>query len=57
MQQTPPLSRDTLPAAAAGRAGRFIYIAAPFTPLGGGMYKVTDYLVQSQSAQPGAGGA
>ena len=57
MQQTPPLSRDTLPAAAAGRAGRFIYIAAPFTPLGGGMYKVTDYLVQSQAAQPGAGGA
>jgi glycosyltransferase involved in cell wall biosynthesis len=57
MQETPPLSGDTLPATAAARAGRFIYIAAPFTPLGGGMYKVTDYLVQSQSAQPGAGDA
>ncbi len=51
MQETPPLRSDTLPAAAAGRAGRFIYIAAPFTPLGGGMYKVADYLVQSQAAQ------
>jgi len=51
MQETPPLSSDTLPAAAAGRDGRFIYIAAPWTPVGGGMYKVTDYLVQSQSAQ------
>ena len=51
MQETPPLSGETLPAAAAARAGRFIYIAAPYTPLGGGMYKVTDYLVQSQSTQ------
>lgn len=56
MQETPPLPSDTLPAAAA-RAGRFIYIAAPFTPLGGGMYKVTDYLIQSQSAQRSAGAA
>lgn len=51
MQETQPLPGDTLPAAAGARAGRFIYIAAPFTPLGGGMYKVTDYLVQSQSGQ------
>lgn len=51
MQETPHLRSDTLPAAAAGRAGRFIYIAAPYTPLGGGMYKVADYLVQSQAAQ------
>jgi len=57
MQETPPLSSDTLPAAAAGRAARFIYIAAPFTPLGGGMYKVTDYLLQSQSPQRGEGAA
>lgn len=56
MQETPPLSGDALPAAAA-RAGRFIYIAAPFTPLGGGMYKVTDYLVQSQSPQRSEGAA
>lgn len=27
---------------------RFIYIASPQTPMGGGMYKVSDYLVQSQ---------
>ncbi|MHB1123286.1 MAG: glycosyltransferase family 4 protein [Ramlibacter sp.] len=57
MQETPPLPGDTLPAAAAARAGRFIYIAAPFTPLGGGMYKVTDYLIQSQSAQSSGGAA
>lgn len=57
MQETPPLSGDTLPAAAAARAGRFIYIAAPFTPLGGGMYKVADYLVQSQSTQRSEGAA
>ena len=55
--ETPPLPRDTLPAAAAGRDRRFIYIAAPFTPLGGGMYKVTDYLIQSQAAQRSEGAA
>jgi glycosyltransferase involved in cell wall biosynthesis len=27
---------------------RFIYIACPWTPVGGGMYKVADYLIQSQ---------
>ena len=53
--ETPPLPRDTLPAAAAARPRRFIYIAAPFTPLGGGMYKVTDYLIQSQAAQRSEG--
>ena len=57
MQETPPLSGDTLPAAATSRAGRFIYIAVPYTPLGGGMYKVADYLLQSQSAQAAAGAA
>jgi len=31
--------------------GRFIYIACPWTPVGGGMYKVADYLIQSQAAQ------
>ena len=30
------------------RTGRFIYIAVPWTPLGGGMYKVADYLIQAQ---------
>ena len=27
----------------------FIYIACPWTPVGGGMFKVADYLIQSQS--------
>ncbi|RYY81527.1 MAG: glycosyltransferase, partial [Comamonadaceae bacterium] len=29
--------------------GRYIYIACPWTPVGGGMYKVADYLIQSQA--------
>lgn len=52
MQETPEISTQSLPAAATERAARFIYIAAPWAPLGGGMYKVSDYLVQSQAAQP-----
>jgi glycosyltransferase involved in cell wall biosynthesis len=43
-----------MPGAAARGSERFIYIAAPWTPVGGGMYKVTDYLIQSQAAIPGA---
>jgi glycosyltransferase involved in cell wall biosynthesis len=32
----------------------FIYIACPWTPKGGGMFKVADYLIQSQApARPG----
>ncbi|MES2978491.1 MAG: glycosyltransferase family 4 protein [Pseudomonadota bacterium] len=31
------------------RAGRFIYIACPWTPKGGGMFKVADYLIQAQA--------
>ncbi|WP_239024384.1 glycosyltransferase family 4 protein [Ramlibacter humi] len=40
-----------VPAAAgdAARESRFIYIAVPWTPMGGGMYKVADYLIQSQA--------
>jgi glycosyltransferase involved in cell wall biosynthesis len=30
-------------------SNRYIYIACPWTPVGGGMYKVADYLIQSQS--------
>lgn len=30
-------------------AERYIYIACPWTPVGGGMFKVADYLIQSQS--------
>jgi glycosyltransferase involved in cell wall biosynthesis len=48
---TPMPETTTLPrAAAAEGAGRFIYIACPWTPVGGGMYKVADYLIQSQAA-------
>jgi glycosyltransferase involved in cell wall biosynthesis len=39
----------TVPAAAE-RTGRFIYLAAPWSPAGGGMYKVADYLLQAQAA-------
>ncbi len=38
----------------AAQDSRFIYIAVPWTPIGGGMYKVADYLIQSQPAD-GAG--
>ncbi|MDB5964789.1 MAG: glycosyl transferase, group 1 [Polaromonas sp.] len=30
--------------------GRFIYIACPWTPKGGGMFKVADYLIQAQAS-------
>ncbi|MCW2573835.1 MAG: glycosyl transferase, group 1 [Frankiales bacterium] len=33
------------------REVRYIYIACPWTPVGGGMFKVADYLIQSQAAQ------
>ncbi len=29
---------------------RYIYLACPWTPKGGGMYKVADYLIQAQAA-------
>jgi glycosyltransferase involved in cell wall biosynthesis len=54
MQQT-PLPTDSLPASATARhGGRFIYIACPWTPVGGGMFKVCEYLMQSQAAHPPA---
>lgn len=31
-------------------ADRYIYIACPWTPKGGGMFKVADYLIQAQSS-------
>lgn len=37
-------------ATAPARARRYIYIACPWTPVGGGMFKVADYLIQSQAA-------
>jgi len=45
-----PDTAGSLPrSAAALRSGRYIYIACPWTPVGGGMYKVADYLIQSQA--------
>jgi glycosyltransferase involved in cell wall biosynthesis len=32
------------------REGRYIYIACPWTPMGGGMFKVADYLIQAQAS-------
>jgi glycosyltransferase involved in cell wall biosynthesis len=49
---TSALPLATRPQAAEAAPGRFIYIAVPWTPLGGGMYKVADYLIQSQADAP-----
>jgi glycosyltransferase involved in cell wall biosynthesis len=53
MTKQAPLSNETfpIPAAAEGR-GMYIYIACPWTPVGGGMFKVADYLIQSQAQPP-----
>ena len=42
---------------AAPPRARFIYIACPWGPVGGGMYKVADYLIQSQSHHATTGAA
>jgi glycosyltransferase involved in cell wall biosynthesis len=47
---TDVVPREPAPAA---EPRRVVYIAGPCTPMGGGMYKVAEYLVQAQ--QPGAG--
>ena len=45
-----PDTVGSLPSAsAAASGGRYIFIACPWTPVGGGMYKVADYLIQSQA--------
>jgi len=44
-------------ATAAASGGRYIYIACPWTPVGGGMYKVADYLIQSQARETPADAA
>ncbi len=50
------LRNDSLPAPAAAAAReRYIYIACPWTPVGGGMFKVADYLIQSQPPAGPAG--
>jgi glycosyltransferase involved in cell wall biosynthesis len=38
-------------AVAASRGARYIYLASPWTPVCGGIYKVVDYLVQSQAKE------
>jgi glycosyltransferase involved in cell wall biosynthesis len=50
MQQT-PLSSESLTSSTAHRGDRYIYIACPWAPLGGGMFKVAEYLIESQAAQ------
>lgn len=49
----PPLSNSSPPPATttARSADRYIYIACPWAPVGGGMFKVSDYLIQWQAAQ------
>lgn len=42
------VSRGEGAGATDSEAGRFIYLACPWSPIGGGMYKVVDYLVQAQ---------
>lgn len=34
--------------------GPYIFLACPWTPVGGGMFKVADYLLQAQSGAPAA---
>ncbi|WP_085317139.1 glycosyltransferase family 4 protein [Derxia lacustris] len=38
----------------AGGKRPFIYLVCPFAPMGGGMYKVMDYLIQAQHQYPGS---
>ena len=42
---------DSLPTSVASRSNRYIYLASPWTPVCGGIYKVVDYLVQSQARE------
>lgn len=46
---------NSTPGADAQRSARYIYIACPWTPVGGGMFKVADYLIQAQSPITGPG--
>ncbi|MBA2964518.1 MULTISPECIES: glycosyltransferase family 4 protein [Ramlibacter] len=43
-----PAPAAPLPHEASRVDGRYIYIAGPCTPMGGGMFKVAEYLVQAQ---------
>ena len=49
---------ESLPhSAAREREGRYIYLACPWTPKGGGMFKVADYLIQAQAFSASAAAA
>jgi glycosyltransferase involved in cell wall biosynthesis len=48
MSETRPPHELPTPSAD-GHGDRYIYIACPWTPVGGGMFKVADYLIQSQA--------
>ncbi|MDB5870799.1 MAG: glycosyl transferase, group 1, partial [Ramlibacter sp.] len=53
-----PDTAGSLPRTAAAETScRFIYIACPWTPVGGGMFKVADYLIQSQAHETPADAA
>ncbi|HUR90642.1 MAG TPA: glycosyltransferase family 4 protein [Ramlibacter sp.] len=49
MQQTPLPTESLALGAQAARKDRYIYIAVPWSPAGGGMYKVADYLIRAQA--------
>ena len=52
-----PLPARPMPATEADPRRRYIYIAGPWAPMGGGMFRVADYLIQSQAAQAPANAA
>lgn len=53
-----PLNKNDLrPAEQAPHRGKFIYLASPLGTIGGGMFKVADYLIQAQAATQPAGSA
>jgi glycosyltransferase involved in cell wall biosynthesis len=49
------LERNSSMSRARQKPAPYIYIACPWTPVGGGMFKVADYLIQAQALEPGPG--
>ncbi len=52
MSQTPLPSTFAAPGAASRSERPYVYICCPWTPVGGGMYKIADYLIQAQGSDP-----
>ena len=53
-----PMPTNSMPRTAAAQPrGRHIYLAGPWTPVCGGIYKVVDYLIQWQATTPPADAA